>query len=144
MTVGVASLYVRALEAEGLLRTRRRGAWVECWPGYTNTGQPDQSLLNALTSKLQADKKTVDTVFRLATAFTHPRRAEIYRVLHARPQTLAELKTKLGIPGRALLRHIQKLQSRGFVSALGARARQYAITGHPDSFARALAHFVVG
>ena len=142
VSVGVGSLYVRALETYGLVRTRRRGAWIECWPVSPRPAEVLHGLLNALNTRLQADKKAVRAVFRLATAFTHPRRVELYLALRGKPQTLAELKASLGIPGRALLRHLQKLHSRGFLTVLGTRPRRYAICKHPDPFARALALFV--
>jgi len=67
---------------------------------------------------------------------------DIYRALQGKRQTLAELRAEIGIPVRALLRHLEKLRSRGFVTALGQRRRRYAITRHPNAFGRALADFV--
>lgn len=141
VTVGAGSQYVRALEAQGLLRTRRRSAWIECWP--PPTGGIARELPAAVRTRFKEDKKAVDGVFRLATAFTHVRRIEVYRALEKGEQTLVELRTATGISRRPLLRHLEKLRSRGFVRVVGQRRRRYAAIHPPDRFARALASLVL-
>jgi DNA-binding transcriptional ArsR family regulator len=93
---------------------------------------------------LQQDKKAVDTVFRLATAFTHPRRVEIYQKLRERALSLGELRVAIGIPGRALLRHLNKLQSRGFIEVTGKHPRRrYVVARHLDPWGRTLARMIL-
>ena len=139
LTVVAGSEYLRALEGKGFLHLRPRGTWVECWPPrQTDTDNAYSELVRALSKRLKEGKNAIDTVFKLATAFTHPRRVEVYRCLQTQSLSLGELKTATGISGRALLRHLEKLKARGFVTVVGRRPRRYTIKDHHDVFGRAL------
>lgn len=112
----VASQYLRALNARGLLNARREGKWVY----YSATGDksvPASSLLlDAILQTFKAEKESVEMIFRLVTAFTHPRREKIYCALQGGGgQSLEQLRKKTGISRHALRRHLNKLQRRGFV-----------------------------
>jgi len=64
------------------------------------------------TSPVRSDA----ALFACFTAFTHPRRLQIVRHLARRgPASLTELGRGLAIPPRACLRHLDKLERRGFV-----------------------------
>ena len=136
--VAVASQYLRALEARGFLEARRNKRWVEYRPLDPENTKPGNTLAGALAREFQS-KKAVETAFRLVTAFTHPRRIEIYRALVPRAQTLEELAKSTGIPWRTLLRHLSKLRTRGFVLHRGLHPREYAVAAHPSPFGCALA-----
>jgi len=142
VTVAASSQYVRALESQGLLRTRRRSSWVECHPANSKRREQIQELLKALRARVETDKKAVDAVFKLLTAFTHARRVEIYRVAQKGEQTLGQLRAATRITRRPLLRHLQKLRSRNFVRVTGERRKRYAMIRHTDPFGRALANVI--
>jgi DNA-binding transcriptional ArsR family regulator len=125
--VGVASEYLRALEARSLLIARRNGRWVQYEPANGESEEPRHRLGAAVSAELKKGGKVAEKVFRLATAFTHPRRIEVYRALRGGPATLSELKQATRIAERALLRHLEKLNARGFVVPQGKRPRRYAL-----------------
>src|SRR6185436_18263746 len=105
LALPVASLYLRALEARGMLVSERTGRWVTYEVAAQNS--PVSPLVSALRSSVKCDAKFVQSTFELATAFTHPRRRDVFRSLK-HPQAMAELKASTRIPERALLRHLQK------------------------------------
>ena len=129
----VTSQYLRTLEARGLLTVCRMGRQVyyRADPATENTFE----LVTALRSMLEQDAEPIETIYKLATAFTHPRRVEIYRVLKRGPCSLEQIQIATGISPRALARHLQKLKARGFVSA---RLGKHTIVDCPNVFGRAL------
>jgi DNA-binding transcriptional ArsR family regulator len=132
--LSLTSEYLRALEARGLLTVRRVGRWVQYRPSPpTNLGV--SGMVAALRMTFQRENP-IDIIFRLATAFTHPRRVEIFRVMQTRPQTLEQLQASTRIPGWALLRHLKKLETRGFVTRRGGL---YAAVKRTDALGQALA-----
>jgi DNA-binding transcriptional ArsR family regulator len=134
--IPVTSQYLRALNARGLLRARRPSRWVQYAPGADKAIPQAAALVAALRQCFRHHPDSIPRLYQLATAFTHPRRGEIYRALRARPRTLQELRVHTGIPERALCRHLLKLLSRGFVAK--AEDAYHAVTPiHP--FAAALA-----
>ena len=135
-----ASLSLRALETRGLLRVRRTGPEVSY---QLATDGSLAGLLSALRRTLNNGKRTLPLAFALATAFTHPRRIEIYRALGSQPQKLAELTQTTRIPANALLRHLHKLQARGFITHPRRRGF-YSVTVHGHSVGRALAELATG
>jgi DNA-binding transcriptional ArsR family regulator len=68
--VPVASQYLRALEARGLLAARRAGRQVAYRPGQTAL-EPARGLVRALPLAF-GHGATIESLFRQATAFTHP------------------------------------------------------------------------
>lgn len=113
----VASQYLRALEARSLLAVRRRGLRVAYRINNDSSGQL-RRLVALLRQALLQDSAAIESIFSLATAFTHPRRLEIFRVLDASPKNLAELQAATGISLRAMIRHVEKLEARGFVNCV--------------------------
>ena len=132
----VASQYLRALEARGLLMARRTGRRVEYRPNSTTSPSNSAALVEALRKTYQREIHPVETIFRLATAFTHPRRVEIFRALMAGPRTMQQVHAVTHISAWALGRHLRKLESRGFVIS---RDGIYAVAHRPDSLGRMLA-----
>lgn len=131
----LASQYLRVLEARGLLQARRAGRKVEYRLRSAN-GDIGSRMAEALRSTFQGKSEPVETVFRLATAFTHPRRIEIFRAIHVQPRTLAQLQTTTHISSWALRRHLRKLQARRFVACSEGF---YFAVGRTDDLGRELA-----
>jgi DNA-binding IclR family transcriptional regulator len=113
--LSVASTYLRALESRGLLTAHRNGRWVKYRPNLRTTPTVTTGLTTALDATFKHESKPIEAAFRRVTAFTHPRRIEIFRALQAGPLSLAQLRTKTGISGWALGRQLKKLGVRGFV-----------------------------
>jgi len=131
----VASQALRALEARGLLSARRVGRRVQ-YRVRAASSDPGYPLANPLRLALRREPAAVEAIFRLCTAFTHPRRIEIFRALTAERRTWSQLRAVTRIPGPSLLRHLGKLNARGFViSRLGI----YSAMSPEDTFGRALA-----
>ena len=136
----VASAYLRALEARGLLVARRVGRQVNYRPASAESATPGAEIAAALKSVFRNENVPVETIFKLATAFTHPRRAEIFRAIHAKPRTLLEIQTTTGISIPALVRHLRKLESRGFA---GCHSGYYVAIRRADALGCKLAQIAV-
>ncbi|MBM3888741.1 MAG: winged helix-turn-helix transcriptional regulator [Verrucomicrobia bacterium] len=132
----VASQYLRSLEARGLLVARRIGRHVEYRLAAENRASLTQGLAAALRSAFRRDSAAAKTIFRLATAFTHPRRIEIFRALSAKPMSMAQIVTATGIPYLASHRHLKKLEARGFIVC---RHGEYHVVERSDAVGRELA-----
>lgn len=136
LSVPLASQYLRALEARGLLASNRVRRFVLYRLGDTTAPFPAPPLVGALRRALRSGGESIDRVFRALTAFTHPRRIRVYRALSDQPASITELSARTRISARALARHVRKLQSRGFLRRMDARV----IIKQPRSvFARTLA-----
>jgi DNA-binding transcriptional ArsR family regulator len=118
LPLAVASQYLRALEARGLLIVQRVGRRVEYRMAPAKTDARHE-LVVPLRAALRHDTPAVERLFALATAFTHPRRIEIFRALTTTPQSLGQMQAATRISVRALVRHLAKLQARGFVECRG-------------------------
>jgi DNA-binding transcriptional ArsR family regulator len=127
--LSLTSEYLRALEARGLLISRRVGGRVEYRVNSADGARPASSLAIRLRLAFQRNSQPVDTIFKIATAFTHPRRIEIFRVLNRGSQTLVELRLATRISRRAARRHLVKLEGRGFVVC---RDGVYTVVGRLD------------
>lgn len=132
----ITSQYLRTLEARGLLTARRTGRWVVYRLSPATRQNAMSGLVAALRATFRCESKPVTTIFRLATAFTHPRRIEIFRALQAGPRTPREIQAVTGISGWALSRHLRKLEARGFVTP---RDRQWAAAHRSDRLGSELA-----
>jgi DNA-binding transcriptional ArsR family regulator len=131
-----ASQYLRALEARGLLVCRREGLRVEyrLSPG---TGEDAAGeIVRALRPVLRGRARPIEAIFKLATGFTHPRRIEVFRAITNGARSLSNLPAATNIPGRALSRHLAKLEARGFVKREMAL---YVATIQRHPFGRVLA-----
>ena len=123
-----------------MLKVRRFGLRAAYRIADDQTG-PAQGLVRALRQTFRRDSSPTETIFKQATAFTHTRRIECFRVLSGRAQTLAELRTATGISVRAIVRHINKLEARGFVVC---RQSEYTMVNRSDAFGRELARLAAG
>jgi DNA-binding transcriptional ArsR family regulator len=136
LPVSLTSEYLRALEARGLLAARRVGPHVSYRVSPANTAGPAQGLVEALRMAISRTRQPLDLLFKLGTAFTHPRRIEIFRALHAASGSLGQIQAATGIPGRALQRHLRKLAARGFISK---REGRYTVVRRSDPLGQELA-----
>ena len=132
LPVPVASQYLRALEARGFLASRRVGRRVDYRPNPDATAP----LVASLRTAFQRYSMPLETTFKIATAFTHPRRVEIYRSLAAMSRNREQLQAYARISGRALNRHLVKLESRGFIRQ---QKGVYEIVERADAFGKAIA-----
>lgn len=107
----VASQSLRALEARGFLTSRRVSRRVD----YRLNNEGAAPLVASVRQAFQLYPMPLETIFRLATAFTHPRRVEIFRALAGSSRSMDRLRAFTRIPSRSLFRHLAKLESRGFV-----------------------------
>lgn len=114
MTLSFASQSLRALEARGMLKVKRRGRSVE----YSPVGEPKgfaRDLLPALQAELTGDDHSVRTVFRILTAFTHPRRILLYQAIPPAGIRFECIAQRVPVSTRSLRLHLGKLLSRQFL-----------------------------
>lgn len=136
LSMPAASQYLRALEARGLLVCRRVGGRVEYRLAAGTGGGGAADIIKALRLVFRQGAKAIEPIFKLATAFTHPRRIEVFRAIATGADTFAELQAATRLPARAIARHLAKLEARGFLKNEMAR---YVATNPRHPFARALA-----
>jgi DNA-binding MarR family transcriptional regulator len=135
-----ASQYLRALEARGLLTCRRVGLRVEYRPVAMTTEGGGGAIATALRILVGRRQQPPDVLFKLATAFTHPRRIEVYRAVKNGADSFVRVQAATHISTRALARHLAKLEARGFVKKEGD---VYAVTNHAHPLGRVLARLAV-
>jgi DNA-binding transcriptional ArsR family regulator len=140
LSVSLASFYLRALEARGLLTVRRKGRHVHYRLASPAAGEASEALVAALRVALQREPQAGERIFKLATAFTHPRRLDIFHALSQEPSTFGQLRAATGVSAWALQRHLLKLQSRGFIAQ---RDQKYFVASLTDGVARALAKLAI-
>jgi DNA-binding transcriptional ArsR family regulator len=109
-----ASIQLRLISSRGLICPRRSGMAVIYEPRANENVRGAIRLLHALNECYER-RIPIEMVVRMATAFTHVRRIEIVRELARGSLTLEGLMDRTGIKSRALLRHLDKLESRGFI-----------------------------
>jgi DNA-binding transcriptional ArsR family regulator len=114
-TLPIASAYLRLLESRGLLKAHRVGRRVEYRVAPTTRAGPHAKLIPVLRSVFARNARPAHIVFRLVTALTHPRRIKIFCALRAGPSTLDQIRFVTRVSSRALLRHFEKLEARGFI-----------------------------
>lgn len=136
LSLPAASQYLRALEARGLLTCRRVGLRVEYRPVAMTTEGGGGAIAAALRKHVGPRQQPLDALFKLATAFTHPRRIEVYRAVKNGADSFVRVQARTHISTRALARHLAKLEARGFVKNEGD---VYAVTNHAHSLGRVLA-----
>jgi DNA-binding transcriptional ArsR family regulator len=111
----LASEYLRSLESRSLLQAKRVGRWVKYRTAPIDRAKPVSALAAALRKTLRHHPNPIPAIFNAATAFTHPRRIDIFRAVQMRPRTFEQLHRAIGMSIPALYRHLAKLQARDFV-----------------------------
>jgi DNA-binding transcriptional ArsR family regulator len=136
LSLPAASQYLRALEARGLLTCRRVELRVEYRLSAATTENAAGEILTALRSVFRRKAQPTKALFKLATAFTHPRRIEVFRAIKNGADSFSKLQTATHISARALSRHLAKLEARG---VLKSEMEVYAVTNPPHPFGCVLA-----
>jgi DNA-binding transcriptional ArsR family regulator len=137
LALPVASQSLRALEARGLLRVNRIRRRVEYHiPTRAEAGSL-ADLTAALQTALRREPLPTRAITKLATAFTHPTRIQIHRMLQSGPRTETQIQAAIRLSSLALWRHLRKLMAREFVH-LDNTQRTYQCCNHPDRIGRAL------
>jgi len=115
--VSVTSKYLRALNARGLLCASRSGADVRYRAVADRTVPGSAQLLEAILWTFQHEPQAEETIFRMSTAFTHPRRVAIIEMLEQGSLSKVELRMRIGMSQAAAGRQLAKLADRGFVTS---------------------------
>lgn len=115
LSSSLASQSLRALNARGLLIARRVGPLVYYSPCANRSIPNSDRLLKVIQKTFADDKKPYENIFKYSTAFTHPRRILIIKMLYERSMQPEEIVFKTSIPFSALIRHLRKLVARGFL-----------------------------
>lgn len=136
LSLPAASQYLRALEARGLLTCRRVGQRVEYRPAVATTEDAAGEILTALRLVFRRKAQSIEALFKLATAFTHPRRVEVFRAIKNGKDSFGKLQAATHISARALSRHLAKLEAKGFVKS---EREVYAVASQAHPFSRVLA-----
>ena len=124
-----------------MLAVRRIAGRVKYQIRAVPSDEAAQDLIRALRRTFQHNPSPVETVFKLATAFTQPRRIEIVRALKQEAQCRRQLQAATGISLRALARHLRKLEARGFVVY---RRGIYSVTESSEGLGHALVRLATG
>jgi DNA-binding transcriptional ArsR family regulator len=143
LSLSVASESLRLLESRSLLTARRTGKYVKYRIVPTGQDNPKSRLaaeLRAIFHERTLSKAT-GTIFQLVTAFTHPRRIEIFRVLRMRPRAFDQVQAATGISAVAVSRHVKKLEARRFIEC---RNGIYSVVRRVDPLRRELMRLAVG
>jgi DNA-binding transcriptional ArsR family regulator len=135
MPMAMTSQYLRILNARGLLAVQRHGREVRYKAGYDPSVPSSQILLKALRSAFKASG-CIRAAYDDLTAFTHPRRIALLKVLMDEgPATPEKLRQKTKISRQTLARHMKKLCRRGYVMK---NDKGYCCTRPSTPLARAL------
>jgi DNA-binding transcriptional ArsR family regulator len=131
-----ASTQLRALNARGLIRREPCGKFVF----YRAQANPDlpvvRPILSAIRHSVEA-RQTNQWLMQRFTAFTHPRRIEIVRLLSGRSMRYVELRKETRCLDRSLCLHLEKLVRRGVAEASEG---VYHLTPPRDVLSRTLLH----
>lgn len=136
LSLPATSQYLRALEARGLLTCRRVGRRVEYRPSAATAEGAAGEIVTALRLAFRRRAQPIEALFKLATAFTHPRRVEVFRTMKKGTDSFRKLQAATHISARALSRHLAKLEARGFVKS---EMEIYVVTKQAHPFGRVLA-----
>ena len=134
-----ASLQLRALNARGLIQSRREKNWVLYSPEANESVDCAVDLLKGLR-QCHDRGMALTTVIRQATAFTHQRRIEVVRVLQMKELGWEALLETTGMSSSALFLHLNKLIDRGFVSTC---LDKYKVTRPNNRFGNLLLRIAV-
>jgi DNA-binding transcriptional ArsR family regulator len=110
----VASEYLRALNARGLLRAKRQGRFV-LYEAAADISIPVAGILLAAIQDALNSQSELKDILNNLTGFTHPRRIELMRAISSGTADLRSLKAKTGNSKQSLTRHLRKLRRRGYV-----------------------------
>lgn len=111
-----ASLCLRALQARGLLHSKRQSRWVRYDPTPDPLVPVAAPILAGISQAVLKERLPEEALIRCLTAFTHPRRLTLLRHLKEKaPMTFSNLARAGRMSETALFRHLKKLADRGLV-----------------------------
>jgi len=111
ISLSLASIQLRSLNARGLVSARPAGRWV-FYSANPNLAVEHAGIIgNAIRERCAAGTEN-KSLIEMATAFTHPRRIAIARCLSEGAKTFPELLVSTHISTMALYRHLGKLAAR--------------------------------
>lgn len=118
MPLPLTAVYLRLLNARGLLTAKRSGRWVRYSVGTDQSIPGNRELVAALRYTFRSDDNPTEKIFKWVTAFTHPRRIRIVKMLKENGrQSIATLQARTHYSVDALKRHLKKLNDRGLISS---------------------------
>jgi len=142
VSVPVASLYLRHIQARGLLRAERVSRWVRYEAAADASVAHAGALLAALRQSALSRPADRAAAIRILTACTHPRRlALLAAVARGQPCGAADLVRATGFSVNATSRHLHKLESRGF---LVRQPRGWCLAEASDPLSRCLLRAAIG
>lgn len=110
-----ATIQLRALNSRGLICRCQKGKRVIYRAEPNSEVEFAEELLAALRT-CYTKRIHPELVFRQATALTHPARIELVRLLQESEKDAAQLVEMSGLSEGALILHLNKLESRGFIA----------------------------
>lgn len=122
ISASLASIHLRALNARGLISARPAGRWMFYSANPNLAVEHAGSIVGAVREHCTAGAEN-ESLIRMATAFTHPRRISIARCLCAGEKSYLELLVSIRISQAALYRHLEKLSARSMVEMENERYR---------------------
>lgn len=136
--VNQASLFLRALQARGLIRAQRKSRWVRYAP-FPDPLVPGSRILLVALRRALLDEECSEALIRCTlTGFTHPRRLVILAFLQeGRAVSMEEIAVSTQISLPALSRHLSKLAARQLVRC---EKQKWRLISSPNDLARTLLH----
>jgi predicted ArsR family transcriptional regulator len=118
LSMATASLYLKALQARGLVQATRISRFVSYRAVPDPSAEITPKVFSLLCNAFKVWVLSDDDVFRAFTAYTHPRRIAIIRFLSATSQavTTREIAAGTGMSTDAAWRHLGKLTRRGILA----------------------------
>ena len=117
-----ASLALRALQARGLIASKRQSRWVLYAPDPDVSVVAAQAFLSAMKAALLDSRIEASRIVKAATAYTHPRRIDIVRAIaQADEVDPLGLSVQLGFSPAATFRHLAILKARGVVVGIDGK-----------------------
>ena len=144
LAIPIASTYLRALNARGLVSVVRTGSYV-LYGTASNRSLPVASAIQSAFFGMFAQRKLPrgweKSLLPLLQGYAHPRREEIIRYLmrHA-PLSFTEIQRASGVPPISLLRHLAILVPAGIV--VKDEKRNYSLSAPDTDIAAALLNAV--
>ena len=144
LPIPIASTYLRALNARGLVSVVRTGSYV-LYGTASDRSLPVASAIQSAFFGLFAQRKLPrgweKSLLPLLQGYAHPRREEIIRYLmrHA-PLSFTEIQRASGVPPISLLRHLAILVPAGIV--VKDEKRNYSLSAPDTDIAAALLNAV--
>ncbi len=114
MRNSMASAYLRAVNARGIILSRRENKYVFYRPEANPEVEGAVELLGGLRAAYEMFMP-MSLVMKHLTAFTHERRIAAVQAVASGAMEESQLSVKTGISPQALYRHLKKLETRGYI-----------------------------